>query len=122
MKALKVCWLSSGVSSFVAGYLARGSVDKYIYIDVADQHPDSMRFIKDCERLLDKKVEILKSSEYENVEQTVLAFGGFRNVRTFFTPCTNWLKKRVRKQWEQEHADYNITVDISRYLLRNENR
>ena len=31
----------------MAGYLA-GDVDDWIYIDIADQHPDSMRFIKDC--------------------------------------------------------------------------
>lgn len=109
MKKLKVCWLSAGVSSFIAGYLVRGTVDEFIYIDIDDQHPDSIRFIKDCEKALGKKITILKSSQYKNVEETVLAFGGFRNRQTFFTPCTNWLKKRVRKQWEQEHADYDIT-------------
>lgn len=31
----------------MAGYLA-GDVDKWIYIDIADQHEDSMRFIRDC--------------------------------------------------------------------------
>lgn len=46
---LKVCWLSAGVSSFVAGYLAKG-VDEYIYIDIDNQHPDSMRFIKDRDK------------------------------------------------------------------------
>ena len=35
---MKVVWLSAGVSSFVAGYLA-DNVDEYIYIDVEDQHP-----------------------------------------------------------------------------------
>ena len=48
-KKLKVCWISAGVSSFVAGYLARDTVDEYIYINIADQHPDSLRFIHDCE-------------------------------------------------------------------------
>ena len=46
MKKLKVCWISAGISSFMAGYLA-GNVDEWIYIDIADQHPDSIRFIKD---------------------------------------------------------------------------
>lgn len=41
MKKLKVCWVSAGISSFMAGYLA-GNVDEWIYIDIADQH-------KDCE-------------------------------------------------------------------------
>ena len=38
---MKVVWLSSGVSSFVAGYLAK-DVDEWIYIDIEDQHPDSI--------------------------------------------------------------------------------
>ena len=33
VKEKKVCWLSAGVSSFVAGYLAK-NVDEYIYIDI----------------------------------------------------------------------------------------
>lgn len=109
MKSLKVCWLSAGVSSFIAGYLVKDTVDEFLYIDIDDQHPDSMRFIKDCEKVLGKKVTILKSNEYKNVEECVLSFGGFMNRRTFFAPCTNYLKKRVRKQWEQEHSEYDIT-------------
>lgn len=44
---MKVSWISAGVSSFVAAYLS-DDVDKYIYIDIENQHPDSMRFVKDC--------------------------------------------------------------------------
>lgn len=109
MKKIKVCWLSAGVSSFVAGYLAKDTIDEYLYIDIDDQHSDSMRFIKDCEKLIGKKVKILKSEQYKNVEEAVTAFNGFENRITHFAPCTNWLKKRVRKKWEQEHADYEIT-------------
>ena len=42
---LKVCWISAGISSFMAGYLAN-DVDEWIYIDIADQHPDSMKMIE----------------------------------------------------------------------------
>lgn len=107
MKKLKVCWVSAGISSFMAGYLA-GNVDEWIYIDIADQHPDSIRFIKDCENAIGKKIQILKSSEYRNVEECVKVFGGFKHVKGF-TPCTNWLKKRVRKEWEDQHKDCEIT-------------
>ena len=41
---MKVVWISGGVSSFMAGYLAK-DVDKFIYIDVADQHPDTTRIV-----------------------------------------------------------------------------
>lgn len=100
--------MSAGVSSFMAGYLA-GDVDEWIYIDLADQHPDSLRFIRDCEKAVGKEIKILRSSEYAGVEDCVLAFGGFRNIRSGFAPCTNWLKKRVRKVWELEHQDCDIT-------------
>lgn len=108
MRKLKVCWLSAGVSSFIAGYLAE-NVDEWIYIDIADQHKDSMRFVKDCERVIGKEVKIIKSSEYFTVEECIRVFGGFRNPGNGFAPCTNWLKKRVRKQWEEEHKDCELT-------------
>lgn len=92
----------------MAGYLA-GDVDEWIYIDIADQHEDSIRFIKDCEKAIGKKIEILRSSEYRCVEDCVRTFGGFRNPANGFAPCTNWLKKRVRKEWEEQHRDYELT-------------
>lgn len=104
----KICWLSAGVSSFIAGWLEKETIDEFIYIDVEDQHPDSMRFIKDCEKALGKEVQILKS-EYGCVENCVLMFNGFKHAYTGFAPCTNWLKKRVRKDWEDEHWDDEIT-------------
>lgn len=108
MADLRVCWISAGVSSFMGGYLAQ-PIDKWIYIDIDDQHEDSMRFIHDIEKALNIKVEILKSKEYSTVEDCVRAFGGFRNPYNNFAPCTNWLKKRVRKEWEEQHKDDNLT-------------
>ena len=43
----------------MAGIIA-GDVDEWIYIDIADQHPDSMRFIKDCEKVIGKEIRILR--------------------------------------------------------------
>lgn len=106
-KSLCVCWLSAGVSSFIAGYLERENIDEFIYIDVKDQHEDSMRFIKDCEKALGKTVTIL-SSEYGSVENACLA-GGFINRPKVGAYCTKYLKKRVRQQWEFQHRDYDIT-------------
>lgn len=98
----KVCWLSAGVSSFVGGYLAEG-VDEYIYIDIENQHPDSMRFIRDCERFLGKPVQVLKSP-YGSVERVVKQF---RCINTpYGSRCTQILKKRVRKEYEDAHKDF----------------
>ena len=120
MKKLKVCWISAGVSSFMAGWLA-GDVDKWIYIDIDDQHEDSMRFIKDIEKAIGKEVEILRSEQYRTVEECVLAFGGFKNPWNNFAPCTNWLKKRVRKAWEAAHEDYDLTY-VWGFDLKEKNR
>lgn len=120
MKELKVCWVSAGVSSFMAGWLA-GDVDEWIYIDIDDQHKDSMRFIKDIEKAIGKNVEILRSEQYKTVEECVLSFGGFRNPYNSFAPCTNWLKKRVRKKWESEHKDYDLTY-VWGFDLKEKNR
>lgn len=105
-KELKVCWLSAGVSSFVAGYMVRDSIDKFIYIDIEDQHPDSMRFIKDCEAVLGKRVEILKSN-YGSVQNVVQQFRFIKSA--YGAKCTEVLKKRVRKEWEYAYRDFGIT-------------
>lgn len=99
---MKVCWLSAGVSSFVAGYLAE-DVDKYIYIDIADQHPDSMRFIKDCEGVLGRPIEILRNDTYSTVGEVCRVFRYVNGPAG--AKCTEVLKKRVRKRWEQEQVE-----------------
>ena len=103
---MKVVWLSAGVSSFVAGYLAE-NVDEYIYIDIDDQHPDSMRFIHDCEQVLGKEVTVLRSPYYSTVEQVCLSVRYVNGVHG--APCTRLLKKQVRKAWEQEHMTDDLT-------------
>lgn len=104
-KKLKVCWISAGVSSFMAGYLAK-DVDEFIYIDIEDQHPDSMRFIRDCERALGKPIQILRS-QYRNKENVIKTFRYINGVAG--AKCTEALKKRPRKEWEDRHKEYEIT-------------
>ena len=103
---VKVVWLSAGVSSFIAGYLAK-DVDEWIYIDIQDQHPDSRRFIEDCEKFIGQKVTILYSQFYASVDQVC------RSVRYVNgpagAPCTRALKKQVRKRWELDHMTDDLT-------------
>lgn len=105
-KKIKVCWISAGVSSFIAGYLVKESIDKFIYIDINDQHEDSIRFIKDCEKHLGKPIEIIKS-KYESVNNVIQAFRFINSP--YGAKCTDILKKRVRKEWEYQHKEYEIT-------------
>ena len=104
---MKVVWLSAGVSSFIAGYVVKDTVDEWIYIDIADQHPDSMRFIKDCEKAIGKKVTILKSDEFNTVEEVIRKYRYINSPHG--APCTGMLKKKVRKQWESQHLGEHLT-------------
>lgn len=105
-RQLKVCWISAGVSSFIAGYLERKSIDEFIYIDIENQHPDSMRFIKECEVALGKPIQILRSP-YRNVENVIKQFRFINGP--YGAKCTQILKKRVRKEWEDFHKDCELT-------------
>ena len=103
---MKVCWISAGVSSFIAGWLVRDTIDKWIYIDVEDQHPDSMRFIHDCEKEVGK-IEIIRSEKYKNVEDVARKCGIINTPHG--AACTGMLKKAVRKKWENEQYQKGIT-------------
>lgn len=101
-----VSWFSTGVSSFVAAYLIKDTLDKVIYIDIDNQHPDSWRFLKQCEKALGKQIEVIQSP-YRSVDNVILTMGYINGVHG--ATCTNVLKKRVRKVWEKEHKDEELT-------------
>lgn len=90
----------------MAGYLA-GDIDEWIYIDIADQHQDSMRFINDIEKIIGKKVTVLKSEKFGCVEDVIRKYRYINSP--YVAPCTGMLKKAVRKKWENEHKEYNLT-------------
>lgn len=114
---MKVAWFSAGVSSFIACYLAK-DIDKIIYIHIDNQHEDSIRFVKDCEKILKKEIEIIQSN-YKNIEEVVKAFGYLKGP--YYAPCTDVLKKRVRKEWELEHKGEQITY-VWGFDLNEQNR
>jgi hypothetical protein len=99
---LTVSWFSAGVSSAVATKLVIDKIDRIIYTHIEDQHPDTMRFIRDCEQWFGKPVEIL-IPQYKTVDdvQRAVSFVNSKNG----APCTRILKVRTRKRWEREQAD-----------------
>lgn len=99
---MKVCWISAGVSSFIAGYVIKDTIDEFIYTHIDNQHPDSLRFIKDCEKVLGKKITILQSN-YKSVDNVIKTFGFINGP--YGAKCTEILKKRVRKEWEYGKKD-----------------
>ena len=98
---MKISWYSFGVSSFIACYLERHSTDKFIGIYVSDQHPDSLRFAKDCESKLGKEIEIIRSQKYASLSDLIMKTGCINTI--YGAPCCNAFKKSVREAWEKEN-------------------
>lgn len=95
---MKVSWFSAGVSSAVATKLS--NPDVIIYIHINDQHPDTMRFITDCEKWFGKEIIRLQHN-LKTVEDACRRKGAISFFH--YAPCTQYLKKEVRKIWEQQN-------------------
>lgn len=96
-----VAWFSAGVSSFVAAYLAKP--DRIVYINVASQHPDTLRFVADAERVLGRPIEIIGDQRYRQSVDEVIERRRYINGPAGAC-CTTELKKRVRQEWERVNA------------------
>lgn len=100
---LTVSWFSAGVSSAVATKLMIDQIDKILYTHIDDQHPDTLRFVKDCESWFGKPVEILQSP-LKSVEGAIMATAVHPSGVYVNGPrgasCTRYLKRQVRQQWE----------------------
>lgn len=106
MERLNISWFSAGVSSFIAAYIEKENLDNIIYTHIDDQHEDTMRFLRDCEKALGKEIEILQSP-YSNVNNVIKQFRFINSP--YGAKCTQILKKRVRKEWEYQHQGEELT-------------
>ena len=112
MSVKTVAWFSAGVSSAVATKLAISEIDEVFYIHIADQHPDTLRFVRDCEAWFKKPITILQSP-YKCVSTAVKAAGGNGWINGVGgAACTRRLKKFVRAEWEQSQ----LGISAIRYV------
>ncbi|KKN45293.1 hypothetical protein LCGC14_0684460 [marine sediment metagenome] len=111
-----ISWFSAGVSSAVATKLMADKIDCIFYIHIDDHHLDSLRFVKDCEKWFGKPIFFMQSP-HKCVENALLGAGGRGYVNgPAGAPCTRFLKRRVRREWEIEQKDkltYIWGMDIS---------
>lgn len=97
---MRVGWFSAGCSSLVACKLA--NPDETVYIHVANQHPDTIRFLMDARAVLGE-ITVLQSLDFEGVDG-VLSLGYINGPAG--AACTLRLKKWVREKWEREHIEH----------------
>lgn len=99
-----IAWWSAGVTSAVACKLILDEfgADKVrlMYFKIDSAHPDNERFIKECEAVYGKEIEIHRSAKYLDqfdVAQKTRYINGPNGAR-----CTLELKKNVRYRIEEE--------------------
>jgi len=103
---MQVSWFSAGVSSAVATKMLIDSIDQVFYIHIDDQHPDTLRFVRDCEEWFGKPIVTMRS-ELGTVENACLMAGGKGYINgPAGAACTIRLKRRVRKGWERGQKDW----------------
>lgn len=98
-------WFSCGAASTVAAKLA---IERYhstetvevCYCEVANEHPDNHRYLKDVERWLGISVKMLRSSKYStdifDVFEKERYIVGIKGAR-----CTRALKREVRGEYQR---------------------
>jgi 3'-phosphoadenosine 5'-phosphosulfate sulfotransferase (PAPS reductase)/FAD synthetase len=101
-----VCWFSCGAASAVATKLAiadnAGREPLVIaYTEVANEHPDNKRFLKDCERWFGQEIIILRNERYNADIYEVFEKRRFL-VGPNGAPCTTLLKRQMRVFFEEE--------------------
>ena len=107
-------WFSCGAASAVAAKL---TLDDYgdacnvriLYNPVIEEHPDNLRFLKDCESWFDTKIEWVyhpkhphcSAAQIWDKRKYMAGIGG--------APCTGLLKIEAREIWQQtNHVDYHV--------------
>jgi len=97
-------WFSAGVSSAVVLLLCRNEIDVAIYQHIEDQHADTLRFLRDVEKLWGKQI-LVGQSAYKDVDTCCRTFSFIAksSAQGGGAKCTEVLKRRERKRWENEN-------------------
>jgi hypothetical protein len=100
-----ISWFSAGVSSAMATRLS--CPDRIIYIDIDDQHPDTYRFLADCQRAFGTEIETIKSP-LGSVDRACRSAAYL--VGPSGAACTKRLKRTVRKEWQENNPGRHTYV------------
>ena len=114
-----ISWFSCGAASAVATKLAiMESKDpvEVVYCHVKEEHPDNMRFLQDCEKWFGQPIKILESEKYNGSIYEVFTKRKYI-VGIAGAPCTMFLKKEVRKQYEKPND-----IQVFGYTAEEEDR
>jgi hypothetical protein len=102
-----ICWWSGGVTSAVACKLSieHFGLDncRIIMIDTANEHEDTYRFKKDCERLYNKDIETITAigNKYDSIDDVWHDFNSLNVAHGAI--CSSELKRQVRIDFQKRN-------------------
>lgn len=96
-----VCWWSGGLTSAVAGKLAKEKFKtvKFVFIETGGHHSDTQRFKSDCEKWYGCEIETIQQGKYKDHIDCVQTLRYINSPRG--AECTRTLKRYVREKWEK---------------------
>lgn len=124
-----ICWFSCGAASAVATRLA---LDTYknveiVYQDTGSEHPDNVRFRKDCEGWFNQEIRVIKSEKYADIWEVfekTRYLAGINGAR-----CTAELKRKLAEDYINHFEDIEVfgyTADekhrVDRFVQNNPER
>lgn len=110
-----ISWFSAGATSAIASYIACREHDnvRVIYIHLGGEHPDNLRFCKDCEDTFGYHVEIVTPSSFKSHWDVIEAKKFLSSP--YGAPCTKLLKKDTRyriedsiKNWDGQIFGFSV--------------
>lgn len=107
-------WFSCGAASAVAAKL---TIERYgdthdirvLNNPVANEDPDNQRFLLDVQRWLGVEIDAVTHSDFPSCDAEDVWDRERFMVAPHGAPCTRYLKKRARQQWEERNrADFHV--------------
>lgn len=105
-------WWSGGITSAVAIDLIINEYGKdkleVYFIDTKNEHPDTYRFKKDCEKLYGLEIKTLTNTDYDSIQDVWIKYKSL-NVANGAV-CSSELKRKVRERWQRENPNYDAQI------------
>ena len=102
-----ICWWSGGATSAVACKIAINTfgIDRcrIVMIDTKNEHHDTYRFKKDCEKWYGKEIEVITEigKDYSSIKDVWRKHKSLNVAHGAI--CSTQLKRRVREKWQKEN-------------------
>lgn len=108
-----ICWWSGGITSAVACHLAVKEFGvcntRIVMIDTFNEHDDTYRFKKDCERIYKSQIENI-SAIPENYDSITDVWEEFLSLNVAHGAiCSSELKRQVRVMFQKQN-DYSYQI------------